>query len=226
MITKKKALVVLSGGQDSTTCLFWALKEFGGTDFVESVTFDYGQRHRREIESASKIAQIAGITNSILPINTFSTLSGNSLTDMSIAVTDNDNSGLPNSFVPGRNLIFLTYAAAFAYSRGISELVTGVSQTDYSGYPDCRADTMRALNLAINLGMEQEFTIHTPLMYKSKAETVMMAVEYGAIDALAWSHTCYNGSFPPCGSCPACRIRAEGFAEAGIADPIWQRQDT
>ena len=220
----EKALVVLSGGQDSTTCLYWALSRFQ-REHVETLTFDYGQRHRIEIDCASTIARLAGVAHHTLPINTFSAIGGNALTSGTIAVQDSspDSSALPNTFVPGRNLIFLTFAAALAYTRGISHLVTGVAQTDYSGYPDCRLETLSALEKAINLGMESSITIHAPLMFKSKKETVLMARDLGALDALAYSHTCYNGLQPPCGTCPACRLRAKGFDEAGIPDPLLKR---
>lgn len=216
-----KALIVLSGGQDSTTCLYWALREFGEGG-VSSVTFDYGQRHRIEIDCARTIAVNAGVENELLPIDTFSALGGAALTDEKIAIDSGGASGdaLPNTFVPGRNLIFLTFAAAFAYQRGIEHLVTGVAQTDYSGYPDCREETVAALNRAINLGMEASLKIHTPLMNLSKAETVMLARDVGALPAMADTHTCYQGARPPCGACPACELRARGFAEAGIADPL------
>ena len=216
-----KALVVLSGGQDSTTCLYWAMHRFGA-HATETVTFDYGQRHRIELECASRVAQLAGVANTRLPIDTFSALGGDALTDSDIAVQDgvDAGSGLPNTFVPGRNLVFLTFAAALAWQRGIGHLVTGVAQTDYSGYPDCREDTIAALQAAIRLGMESEIVIHTPLMHLSKKETVEMARDLGALPALAHTHTCYNGRRPPCGQCPACELRAKGFAEAGIEDPL------
>ena len=214
------AIVVLSGGQDSTTCLFWAINEF---DSVETVTFDYGQRHRIELEAAQKIAKLAGVKNTILPIDTFGILGGNSLTGKEAVDESSQEGELPNSFVPGRNLIFLTFAAAFAYQREIKDLVTGVCQTDYSGYPDCRQNTIEAIQLAINLGMESNINIHTPLMWMTKAETVHFAKKVGALEALAWSHTCYNGKVPPCGECPACGLRAKGFDEAGIKDPLIER---
>lgn len=219
-----KALVVLSGGQDSTTCLYWALQRFGREN-VQTLTFDYGQRHRVELASAKKVAAIAGVANTLLPINTFAALGQNALVDEAIEVSQavDTQTGLPNTFVPGRNLIFLTYAAAFAYPLGIQEIVLGVAQTDYSGYPDCREQTILALEKAINLGMERQFAIYAPLMYKSKQETVAMARQLGALEALAWSHTCYNGVQPPCGECPACQLRAKGFAEAGEIDPLLQR---
>ncbi|POZ63656.1 7-cyano-7-deazaguanine synthase QueC [Chromobacterium alticapitis] len=220
----EKALVVLSGGQDSTTCLYWALRRFGAGN-VEAVTFDYGQRHRIELDCADKIARLAGVRQTLLPIDTFSAIGGNALTDDTIAPEDGvrDDDALPNTFVPGRNLIFLTFAAAFAYTRGARHLVTGVAQTDYSGYPDCRENTLKALELALRLGMDSRVELHTPLMYLSKAETVTLAQQVGAMEALAWSHTCYNGEVPPCGHCASCELRAKGFAEAGVADPLVER---
>ena len=215
----EKALVVLSGGQDSTTCLYWALRNFA---HVSSITFDYGQRHRIEIECAQRIASRAGVDNLLLPLNTLSAMGGNSLTDKSIAVADANAGALPNSFVPGRNLLFLTLAAAHAWQHAIGHLVTGVAQTDYSGYPDCRQETISALQHALRLGMESTVQIHTPLMNLSKRETVLLAADVGALEAMADTHTCYNGQRPPCGTCPACVLRARGFAEAGIADPLLQ----
>jgi 7-cyano-7-deazaguanine synthase len=155
-----------------------------------------------------------------LPINTFAAIGGNALTDVEIDITDGGNEGLPSTFVPGRNLVFLTFAAAFAWQRGIVNIVTGVAQTDYSGYPDCRQATIDALSSTLQLGMEREFVIHTPLMNLSKKETVLLAHTLGAIDAMSQTHTCYEGKRPPCGRCPACVLRAKGFAEAGIDDPL------
>ena len=217
----EKGLVVLSGGQDSTTCLFWAVDRFGRAN-VSSSTIDYGQKHRIELECASKAAAAAGVSNVRLPIDTFAALGGDALTDASIAVSDetDDRTDLPLTFVPGRNLVFLTFAAAHAYRHDIRHLVTGVAQTDYSGYPDCREETISALQKAITLGMDREITIHTPLMHRSKKETVELAVRLGALDAMALTHTCYNGRRPPCGECQACRLRARGFAEAGVRDPL------
>jgi len=218
---RQKALVVLSGGQDSTTCLYWALDRYG-TGAVDTVTFDYGQRHHVELECAARVAEFAGVSNTCLPIDTFAALGGDALTDPDIEVgsdVDSDT-GLPNTFVPGRNLVFLTYAAAFAYQRRIQNIVTGVAQTDYSGYPDCREDTIAALQHALRLGMESNVTIHTPLMHLSKKETVELARDLGGLPALAYTHTCYNGERPPCGQCPACELRGKGFAEAGIEDPL------
>ena len=216
-----RALVVLSGGQDSTTCLYWAVDRFGRAN-VSSITFDYGQKHRIELDCARDVAAAAGVTNVCLPIDTFAALGGDALTDASIAVSDetDDETELPVTFVPGRNLIFLTFAAAYAYRHDIRHLVTGVAQTDYSGYPDCREETIAALQNAITLGMDREFTVHTPLMHRSKRETVELAVQLGGLEAMALTHTCYNGRRPPCGECQACRLRAKGFAEAGVRDPL------
>ncbi|MBT8083100.1 MAG: 7-cyano-7-deazaguanine synthase QueC [Gammaproteobacteria bacterium] len=216
-----KALVVLSGGQDSTTCLYWAIDRFGQAN-VDTVTFDYGQRHRIELECAARVAEFAGVHNRVLPIDTFTALGGDALTDDAIEVAQeiDAGSGLPNTFVPGRNLVFLTFAAAYAWRRAIANLVTGVAQTDYSGYPDCRENTMAALQDALSLGMEFDVTIHTPLMHLSKRETVELARDLGGLPAMALTHTCYKGERPPCGKCPACVLRARGFAEAGIEDPL------
>ncbi|MBS1248151.1 MAG: ExsB [Proteobacteria bacterium] len=218
------ALVVLSGGQDSTTCLYWALDRFGA-GHVAAVTFDYGQRHRIELDCAARVAARAAVPHTVLPINTFAALGGNALTDSGIAVQAgvDARTQLPNTFVPGRNLIFLTFAAALAYQREIHHLVAGVAQTDYSGYPDCRQATLQALEQALRLGMDYEITLHTPLMFRSKADTVRLARDLGALPALADTHTCYHGQQPPCGECPACVLRARGFAEAGIPDPLVER---
>jgi 7-cyano-7-deazaguanine synthase len=215
-----KALVVLSGGQDSTTCLYWALDKFG-RDAVSSITFDYGQRHRVELGCATQIAEKAGIPNVCMPIDTFAALGGNALTDdIAVDEAESQADALPNTFVAGRNLIFLTFAAAYAAQHDIDNLVTGVAQTDYSGYPDCRDETMKSLQQTLRLGMESVIEIHTPLMHLTKKETVKLADNLGAIDAMGLTHTCYNGERPPCGHCAACVLRAKGFAEAGIADPL------
>ena len=216
-----KALIIFSGGQDSTTCLYWALKNFGHRN-VEAITFDYGQRHKIEIESAIAISKIANVSIEVIPINTFESIGNSALTSNETKVK-NDLSietNLPNTFVPGRNIIFLTFAAAYAYKKKILNLVTGVAQTDYSGYPDCRQETIRATEESIKLGMEFDIKIHTPLMFKSKKQTVEMALELGALEAIGYSHTCYNGERPPCGTCQACNLRNKGFSEAGISDPL------
>lgn len=217
----ERALVVLSGGQDSTTCLYWAIDRLG-REAISSITFDYGQKHRIELECACSIAADAGVPNVCLPIDTFAALGGDALTDASVAVSDETDaeSDLPVTFVAGRNLIFLTFAAAYAYRHGMRHIVTGVAQTDYSGYPDCREATMRSLEETLRLGMETDIVLHAPLMHLSKKETVQLADSLGAIDAMRLTHTCYEGARPPCGECAACRLRARGFDEAGIADPL------
>jgi 7-cyano-7-deazaguanine synthase len=217
---QESCVVVFSGGQDSTTCLFWARQRF---ERIEALTFDYGQRHRIELDASREICSRFGFSQTILPVNTFQALGGNSLVDKEIEVRGSGLGNLPDSFVPGRNLVFMTYAAAFAWQRGIKDLVTGVCQTDYSGYPDCRQNTMEALEKVVSLGMESTFKIHTPLMFLTKAQSIHLAQEVGALDALAYSHTCYNGQCPPCGTCPACLLRAKGFADAGLPDPLVQR---
>jgi 7-cyano-7-deazaguanine synthase len=215
------ALVVLSGGQDSTTCLYWAIDRFGREN-VSSLSFDYGQRHRIELTAAAEIAKLVDVPNVILPIDTFAALGGDALTAEEFAVesTLDKETGLPNTFVPGRNLIFLTFAAAFAYQRNIAHLVTGVAETDYSGYPDCREESIHSLQTALQNGMDTAIQIHTPLMRLSKKQTVELADRLGALPAMAMTHTCYNGERPPCGHCPACELRAKGFAEAGVVDPL------
>ncbi len=216
-----KALVVLSGGQDSTTCLYWALDRFGPGN-VAAITFDYGQRHRVELQCAETIAREARVPWTCLPIDTFSALGGDALTDAGIAVATapDGESGLPNTFVPGRNLVFLTFAAAYAWRERIRNIVAGVAQTDYSGYPDCREETLEALERTLVLGMECDIRLHAPLMHLSKKETVELARSLGALEVMRLTHTCYNGRRPPCGKCPACELRARGFAEAGVEDPL------
>lgn len=216
-----KALVIFSGGQDSTTCLYWAVKEFRQ---VFAITFDYGQRHRIEIAAAEAIAKNLNVSWTLFPLSGFSMLGDNSLTSSTeVSARLDPSTGLPNTFVPGRNLIFLTYAAAFAYSNRIGNLVGGMCETDFSGYPDCRRNTLDTLMQAINLGMESKLELHTPLMNLTKAQSVLRAKQVGALEALALSHTCYNGVFPPCRKCPACLLREKGFVEAGVVDPLIER---
>lgn len=212
----KTALVLLSGGQDSTTCLAWALNKFSE---VKTLSFDYGQRHKIELKCAAEIAKKLNLEHKILHIDTFQELGSNALThDIEVETTPTDQ--LPNTFVPGRNIIFLTYATAHAYSLGINDVVTGVCQTDYSGYPDCRDATIKSLAKTLQLGMDYDIQIHTPLMFLNKAQTVSLIKDLGYFDLLKDSHTCYNGQRPACGKCPACVLRLKGFAEAGQTDPL------
>ena len=214
------ALVVLSGGQDSTTCLAWARNRFA---VVDAITFDYGQRHRVELTCAAEVARRAGVRHHrIVTVDSLKQLGGNTLTGDGAQLGALGKGGLPNTFVPGRNLLFMTLAAAWAWQLDTIDLVTGVCQTDYSGYPDCRADTMAALQQALRLGIGAEFIIHTPLMQLSKADSVRLAISENGLELLAFTHTCYAGAVPPCGVCPACVLRAKGFAEAGVVDPLTQ----
>jgi 7-cyano-7-deazaguanine synthase len=225
--TNDAALVLFSGGQDSTTCLAWALDRFSN---VETVGFDYGQRHLVEMNARTGVLQALRDTyqiwsdklgsDHVLTIDALTRVSDTSLTrDVAIAIEAN---GLPNSFVPGRNLLFLTFAAALAYRRGTKHLVLGVCETDYSGYPDCRDDTIKAMQIALNLGMEARFVVHTPLMFIDKAATWTLAERLGGsrfIDLILHeTHTCYNGDRSilrewgyGCGQCPACELRASGW---------------
>jgi 7-cyano-7-deazaguanine synthase len=221
------ALVLFSGGQDSTACLAFALDRFAR---VETVGFDYRQRHRVELDVRAPI--LAAFRREfprwrdrlgedhLIDLGALGEISATALTrDVAIAMQEN---GLPNTFVPGRNLIFMSFAAALACRRGLKHLVTGVCETDYSGYPDCRDDTMKALQAALNLGMETRLVIHTPLMWLDKAQTWELAEELGGEALLAITredtHSCYNGDRATrhawgrgCGACPACQLRAEGY---------------
>lgn len=209
----EKALVVFSGGQDSTTCLFWAKEHFKE---VIALSFAYGQRHANEVEIAREIAEDAGVEWHCLDAGFISGLSHNSLTDMSISVDkEKPSDALPNTFVPGRNMFFLSIAAVFARERDIRHLVTGVSQTDFSGYPDCRDNFIKSLNVTINLAMEEQFVIHTPLMWMDKAQVWALSDELGVFDLVREKTiTCYNGVVGDgCGECPSCRLRKKGLEE-------------
>ena len=223
------ALVLLSGGQDSATCLAWALDRH---DRVETVGFAYGQRHAVELERRGALREGMARLNPgwaarlgedhTIDIPALGALSDTALTrEVEIAMGEN---GLPNTFVPGRNLVFLTFAAALAYRRGLGVIVGGMCETDYSGYPDCRDETIRALSAAINLGMETGFSIETPLMRLTKAQTWALAEKLGGralVDLIVEdTHTCYRGERGArhdwgfgCGTCPACELRAKGFRE-------------
>jgi 7-cyano-7-deazaguanine synthase len=223
------ALVLFSGGQDSTVCLAWALERFAR---VETVGFDYGQRHAIELEmraplrenlAALKPEWRAGLgEDHIVKIDALAAISETALTrDMQIEMGEN---GLPTTFVPGRNLIFLSFAGAVAYRRGATHLVAGMCETDYSGYPDCRDETIKTMQRALSLGMDRELAVHTPLMRIDKAGTFAMALEIGGNPLLELvvedTHSCYLGDRTQrhpwgygCGTCPACQLRAAGFAK-------------
>jgi len=207
----EKVLVVFSGGQDSTTCLFWAKREFKE---VYAVSYRYGQKHEIEVEMARKIAEKAGVPFEVMNIPLVGSLGKNSLTDSSIVMDQTvPERGLPNTFVPGRNMFFLSIAAVYARERGIRHLITGVSQTDYSGYPDCRDAFVKSLNVTLNLAMDYQFVIHTPLMWIDKAQTWALADELGVLDLVRnETLTCYNGiPGDGCGHCPSCLLRNEGL---------------
>lgn len=213
MLDKEKALVVFSGGQDSTTCLFWALRNFKE---VHTLTFSYGQRHSLETEIARRLAERAGVDFRLMDISSIAGLGTSSLTDDSIRMDEEKPSGtFPNTFVPGRNLFFLSVAAVYAREHAIMNIVTGVSQTDYSGYPDCRDSFIRSLNVTLNLAMDEQFVIHTPLMWLDKAQTWALADSLGVFDIIRnETLTCYNGvPGDGCGHCPACRLRQAGLEE-------------
>ena len=210
-VNKENALVVFSGGQDSTTCLFWAKKMFKE---VEALTFIYGQKHIQEVEAARHIAEIAGVKWDVMDVSFISKLGRNSLTDSSMEMDQEQPvGGVPNTFVPGRNLFFLSVAAVYARERGINHMVTGVGETDFSGYPDCRDAFIKSLNVTLNLAMDEQFVIHTPLMWIDKAKTWAMADELGVLDLVRKETlTCYNGiKGDGCGHCPACKLRREGL---------------
>ena len=210
-VNKENALVVFSGGQDSTTCLFWAKKMFKE---VEALTFVYGQKHIQEVEAARHIAEIAGVKWDVMDASFISKLGRNSLTDSSMEMDQEQPvGGVPNTFVPGRNLFFLSIAAVYARERGINHMVTGVGETDFSGYPDCRDAFIKSLNVTLNLAMDEQFVIHTPLMWIDKAKTWAMADELGVLDLVRKETlTCYNGiKGDGCGHCPACKLRREGL---------------
>ncbi len=207
----EKALVVFSGGQDSTTCLYWALEHFGQ---VHTLTFGYGQKHSLEIECAKEIANRAGVDFRYMDMSFIGSLGSNSLTDTSIKMDDSKPEGsFPNTFVPGRNLFFLSTAAVYARENGIRHIITGVSQTDFSGYPDCRDSFIRSLNVTLNLAMDSQFIIHTPLMWLDKAQTWEMADRLGVLDLVRNDTlTCYNGiKGDGCGHCPSCKLRRDGL---------------
>jgi 7-cyano-7-deazaguanine synthase len=228
-VADESALVLFSGGQDSTVCLVWALERFAR---VETIGFDYAQRHRAELEVRPRVRERVCALRSawaqrlgddhIVKIDALAAMSDTALTrEVAIEMGKND---LPTTFVPGRNLVFFAFAGALAYRRGAKHLVAGMCETDFSGYPDCRDDTVKAMQLALSLGMDRRFAIHAPLMWIDKAETFALAQSLGGqafVDILVEeTHTCYLGDRSHrhdwgygCGDCPACRLRADGFVK-------------
>lgn len=209
-----KAVVVFSGGQDSTTCLVQALSQF---DEVHAITFDYGQRHSEEIEVAKALANELGCaSHKIMDVSLLGELAISALTRDAIPVSHElMENGLPNTFVPGRNILFLTLAGIYAYQLGADTVITGVCETDFSGYPDCRNDFVKAMEQALNLGMDKQLEIRTPLMWLNKAETWALADRYGKLDLVRnQTLTCYNGiKGDGCGDCPACLLRRRGLED-------------
>ena len=191
-MNREAALVVFSGGQDSTTCLFWAKRNFKK---VYALSFLYGQKHQKEVELAREIARKAEVEFDVMDVSFIGQLGHNSLTDTTMVMDqEKPADSVPNTFVPGRNLFFLSIAAVYARERGINHLVTGVSQTDFSGYPDCRDAFIKSLNVTLNLAMDEQFVIHTPLMWIDKAETWALADKLGVLELIRTETlTCYNG---------------------------------
>jgi len=210
-----KALVILSGGQDSTTCLFWAIKKYGA-DNVSAIGYDYNQRHKAELDFARDICNQHNVPFTVISLPVISELSSNALTNPNMIVdTDKPQDSPPNTLVEGRNLLFLTYAAIYAKTRDIRVLVTGVSESDFSGYPDCRDVFIKSCNVTLNMGMDYPFIIETPLMWLTKAGVWQLADELGVLDTIKnQTLTCYNGIVGDgCGNCPACHLRKKGYEE-------------
>ena len=208
-LDKEKAIVVFSGGQDSTTCLFWAQKHF---EHVELVTFQYGQRHDKEIEVAETIAKEQGLKHHLLDMSLLSQLTPNALTQHDMDI-EQEGDEMPNTFVPARNLLFLSFAGALAYQLNAKNIITGLCETDFSGYPDCRDSFIKSMNVTLSLSMDKDFVIHTPLMWLDKKETWALSDELGVLDYIRHNTlTCYNGIIGEgCGTCPACQLRARGL---------------
>jgi len=208
----QKAVVVFSGGQDSTTCLFWAQQQFAE---VIAVTFDYGQRHRLELECASLICKEQGIEHHILDMSLLNQLAPNALTRTDIEIEHGAEGELPSTFVEGRNMLFLTFAGVLAKVKGAKHIVTGVCETDFSGYPDCRDVFIKSLNVTLNLSMDYDFVVHTPLMWLDKAQTWELADQLGKFDYVREKTlTCYNGVIGSgCQNCPACELRQRGLEQ-------------
>ena len=212
MINKNEAVVIFSGGQDSTTCLLWAKKKYNK---VYAVSFDYNQRHVKELDCAREICAELGVEHKILDMELLNQLAPNSLTRTDIEVDESapKDGTPPNSFVDGRNMVFILFAAIYAKQKGISDIITGVSQSDFSGYPDCRDVFIKSMNVTLNLAMDYEFNIITPLMWIDKEATWKLADELGGFELVREKTlTCYNGiKGDGCGNCPACKLRKRGL---------------
>lgn len=216
-LNSDKAIVLLSGGQDSFTCLYWALKNFS---MVHAISFQYGQRHAIELQCAKSLCEKEKVPWSLVDLTFLSQLNSTALTHAEIKIEDNGGLGdLPSTFVPGRNILFLSVAASWAIPRQIPNLVIGACETDYSGYPDCRENFIKSMENTLCLGLGQELKIHTPLMKLSKAQTFKLAQNLGHLnEVIEYSHTCYEGDRKVrwewgygCGECPACKLRKNGY---------------
>ena len=211
-MNSEKALVIFSGGQDSTTCLLQAIQTYG-REHVQAITFQYGQRHAVELERARWIAQDLGITQTVLDLSLMQHITHNALMDGQAEIQTADN-GVPNTFVDGRNALFLLYAAIYAKGQNIKHIIVGVCETDFSGYPDCRDVFVKSMNVTLNLAMDYAFQIYTPLMYLTKAQTWQLADDLGRLNYVReHTHTCYNGIVGGCHECPSCLLRERGLAE-------------
>ena len=211
-MSNEKALVIFSGGQDSTTCLIQAIQQYGRENVV-AITFPDGQRHAIELERARQIAQDFNIPQTVLDLSLMQQITHNALMDGQAAIENSEN-GVPNTFVDGRNALFLLYAAIYAKSQNIRHIIVGVCETDFSGYPDCRDVFVKSMNVTLNLAMDYAFQIHTPLMYLTKAQTWALADQLGYLDYIRQhTHTCYLGIAGGCGECPSCVLRERGLAE-------------
>lgn len=205
-----KALVIFSGGQDSTTCLLAAIAQYGKNN-VETISFQYGQRHAVELKQAAWIAQDLGVKQTVLDLSLISSITHNALMDNQASIQTDENA-MPNTFVDGRNALFLLYAAIYAKSQHIKNIYIGVCETDFSGYPDCRDIFIKSMNVSLNLAMNDNFVIHTPLMYLTKKETWALADKLGGFDYIRQhTHTCYLGTIGGCGHCPSCQLREKGL---------------
>lgn len=218
----KKAIVLLSGGQDSTTALY--LAKFKGYE-VYALSFNYGQRHKKELECAKNIAKVAGVKDHVIVETNVNAWGGSALTDTNIDIpTTKDNNTIPITYVPARNMIFLSYAASYAEAIGAQDIFIGVSQVDYSGYVDCREEFITAMENAINMGTVcaveegKKIKVHAPFMYMTKADEIKLGMELGVDYGLTW--TCYKGEEVACGECDSCLLRLKAFEEAGYEDPI------
>lgn len=208
----KKAVVIFSGGQDSTTCLLQALQTYGNGN-VEAITFKYGQRHSIELEKAQWIANDLGVKQTIIDTSVITSITHNALLDSQQTI-EQQQGELPNTFVDGRNALFLLYAAIYAKGQGISDIITGVCETDFSGYPDCRDIFIKSMNVTLNLAMDYHFNLITPLMWLTKKETWALADQLRKLDyVIQHTHTCYEGVEGGCHQCPSCLLREKGLKE-------------